>query len=194
MLSPMEGGELAGRLLVATPKIGDPNFDRTVILVLAHGEEGAFGVVLNRPSDREAAELVPAWGDRAAPPSLMFLGGPVAPNAVVALGLATDAAADGVDESEGRQWLFGRMVTIDLNRPPDEIGAGIVSVRLFAGSAGWSPGQLEGEIATGGWWVVDATDTDAVDPDPERLWVAVLRRQPGELAWFAGYPDDASVN
>lgn len=186
----MHGGELTGRLLVATPMIGDPNFSRTVVLVLAHGDEGAFGVVLNRPSQREAAELIPAWGERAAPPSVMFLGGPVAPNAVVALGLV-ESEHPAVDRGEP---VVGRLVTVDLNKPPEEAGPGIGALRLFAGSAGWSAGQLEAEIDSSGWWVVDAQDVDAVGPEPEQLWSAVLARQRGELRWFARYPADASFN
>ena len=186
----MQGGELTGRLIVATPMIGDPNFSRTVVLVLAHGDEGAFGVVLNRPSRRDAAELVPAWGERAAPPSVMFLGGPVAPNAVVALGLAESEGP----ATEGRQPVVGNLVTVDLNRPPEEAGSGIGALRLFAGSAGWSAGQLEAEVESSGWWVLDARETDAVGPTPDRLWSEVLARQRGELRWFARYPIDASFN
>lgn len=186
----MHGGELTGRLLVATPMIGDPNFSRTVVLVLAHGDEGAFGVVLNRPSQREAAELIPAWGERAAPPSVMFLGGPVAPNAVVALGLV-ESEHPAVDRGEP---VVGRLVTVDLNKPPEEAGPGIGALRLFAGSAGWSAGQLEAEVEEGAWWVIDALPADAFDGEPEQLWTRVLRRQGPPLAFAASYPEDPTLN
>jgi putative transcriptional regulator len=65
---------------------------------------------------------------------------------------------------------------------------------MFAGSAGWAPRQLEDELAEGAWWVVDAEPADVTDSDPDRLWSRVLRRQRGEVAWFANHPEDPSAN
>jgi len=164
---------LTGRLLVATPLIADPNFERTVIQLLAQGSEGAFGVVLNRPSTTSAAELVPGWGERAAPPGVMFLGGPVAPNAVI--GLSADGA-------------------VDLNVDPEETPAAPDRVRLFAGSAGWGFDQLITELEERAWWVIDAEPEDTFTSEPETLWARVLRRQGGTTAWFAHFPDDVRAN
>ena len=164
---------LAGRLLVATPLIGEGTFERTVILLLAHGTEGALGVVLNRPSETPADGIVPGWGERASEPGVMFVGGPVGENAVIGL------------HPGG---------TIDLNVAPDDTDPLPDQVRLFAGSAGWGPGQLEGEIGEGAWWVVDAEPGDAFSAEPTELWPRVLRRQPGVTAWFAVYPPDPMVN
>lgn len=165
--------DLGGSLLVATPLIADGHFERTVVLLLAHGPEGAFGVVLNRPSDVPAGELVPAWGERTIEPGVMFLGGPVAPNAVIGL---------------------HRGGAVDLNTAPDDTVDPPSEVRLFAGSAGWGSGQLEMELAERAWWVVDAGPDDAFTGDPSGLWRRVLRRQPGPTAWFANYPEDLGVN
>lgn len=164
---------LVGRLLVATPIIADPNFERTVVLVLAHGEEGVLGVVLNRPSATDAAELVPGWGERAAPPALMFLGGPVAPNAVIGL---------------------HRGGAVDLNMAPEDTEDPPGSLRLFAGSAGWGAAQLDSELAEQAWWVVDADADDAFTDDPSSLWRRVVARQRGTLAWFAHFPQDVRAN
>ncbi len=169
----MADASLAGRLLVATPLIGDPNFERTVILLLAHEHEGAFGVVLNRPSVTAAAELVPGWGERAAEPGVMFIGGPVAPSAVI--GLHADGA-------------------VDLNVAPEETPDAPERVRMFAGSAGWGFDQLAGELADRAWWVLDAEPEDTFTSEPETLWAQVLRRQPGPTAWFAHFPTDLRAN
>jgi putative transcriptional regulator len=176
-----------GRLLVATPLIGDPNFERTVVLLLAHLDAGAFGVILNRPSDTTVDEVVGEWAPWAAPPGAVFLGGPVGPSAVVGLGRC-DAPLEGFEP------LVGAVGTIDLNRPPEPGDPQPEAVRLFAGSAGWASGQLEDELAEGAWWLVDADADDVLTRDPSSLWPRVVRRQPGRVAWFANHPGDTSVN
>ena len=179
---------LTGRLLVATPVLGDPNFDRTVVLVLDHGEDGAVGLVLNRPSDTSVGEPLPEWDDVAAFPSVIFVGGPVAQTAVIGL-----ARGDG-ESAEGWRPLVGGVGIVDLGSSPDHTATHIEDLRLFAGYAGWGEGQLEAEIGAGAWFVVDAHADDALSPDPERLWTDVLRRQRGRLAMFAHFPDDPSSN
>ncbi len=178
-----------GRLLVATPELGDPNFDRTVVLLLEHTPEGAVGVVLNRPSGTPLTEAGADWGGwdvYAAPPDVVFVGGPVARTAVIAVARTLDGKTDGF------QPILGDDVGIvDLAvAPPD----GVEAVRLFAGYAGWGGGQLEGEIAAGGWFVLDARPGDPLSPAPEELWGEVLRRQGGRLALFADCPPDPSLN
>ena len=164
---------LTGRLLVATPALRDPNFERTVVLMLAHSSEGALGVVINRPTATQASELIPGWGERAATPGVMFLGGPVGQNGVIGL------------HPGG---------TVDLNVPPEDTVDAPDTLRLFAGSAGWGAGQLEDELSEGAWWVFDAEPDDPFVPIPDELWSTVLRRQTGVTAWFALYPDDPMVN
>jgi putative transcriptional regulator len=177
-----------GRLLVATPTLGDPNFDRTVVLVLEHTEEGAVGVVLNRPSATDLDEAGADWGgwdELAAAPAVVFMGGPVSRNAVICLGHATEPEVDGYQE------LLPPLGLLDLAGPPK---GGVKAIRLFAGYAGWGEGQLESEIAEGAWFVVDAEPDDALTEDPEELWAHVLRRQPGRLSLFAACPPDPSTN
>jgi len=180
---------LTGRLLVAAPNLGDPNFHRTVVLVLDHSEEGALGLVLNRPSATALAEPLPDWHDRAAPPAVVFVGGPVRPESAICI-----ARSDAVGGSDGWQPLFARLGTLDLGRPPAEVGVVIDRLRVFAGYAGWGSEQLEGEIAAGAWWVVDADPDDALDAEPRQLWRTVLRRQRGALAAIANFPADLTVN
>ena len=177
-----------GHLLVATPLIGDPNFERTVVLLLAHSDDGAFGIVLNRPSATAVGEVVADWSPWAAPPDTVFLGGPVGRDAVVGMGRCEGAPLSGF------QPVVGPVGTLDLNDPPTPAGEGPSGVRLFAGSAGWAGGQLEDELAEGAWWLADAHPDDVLTAEPEGLWSRVLRRQPSKVAWFANHPGDPTVN
>ncbi|HMK11795.1 MAG TPA: YqgE/AlgH family protein [Acidimicrobiales bacterium] len=179
---------ITGRLLVASPMLGDPNFARTVVLMLAHGDEGALGLVLNRPSDVDVGAVLPdVWRAVAPDPSVLFVGGPVASDAVI--GLARVAGG-----GEGFVPVTGGLATVDLERAPQSIGEGVAAARVFAGHAGWGPGQLEGELTVPGWIVVDAEEGDAFTDDPDGLWRAVLARQPGRLAWLANFPDSLLSN
>ncbi|HVC71875.1 MAG TPA: YqgE/AlgH family protein [Acidimicrobiales bacterium] len=187
-----EPDDLTGRLLVASPRLGDPNFERTVIIVLDHGPEGALGVVLNRPTGLPVDEILDPWREHAlaAPPGVVFRGGPVSPDAVI--GLAR-TEADEIDESRWRIVLDG-VGTVDLAVAPDEQPVVVCAVRMFAGYAGWSPDQLEEELAEGAWIVIDAVIDDVFSPEADALWHDVLQRQGGKLAWLASYPPHPSVN
>lgn len=181
---------LTGRLLVALPALADSNFDGSVVLMIEHRPgEGSIGIVLNRPSGLDVAEPLPEWDLVAVGPSVVFVGGPMAPDSAIGL-----ARSDIVESGNGWQPLSNGLGTVDLERSPDEIGPGVQEVRVFAGYAGWSAGQLEGEIAAGAWVVVGAETSDALSTDPEGLWRKVLRRQPGRLAWLANLSPDPSLN
>jgi putative transcriptional regulator len=181
---------LKGRLVVATPALPDPNFDRTVVLLLAHSEEGAAGVVLNRPSDMHVSEPLPKWDRLAAEPAVVFVGGPVGPGGAICLAVGTPAGVLGV----GWTPLDIGLGTLDLEQDPDDIGAGIEAIRVFAGYAGWGAGQLEREIAAGAWFVIPARTADVVSEEPLGLWKQVLRREGGRLAIVAAFPADPELN
>lgn len=179
---------------MATPPLGDPNFDRTVVYMLDHTEIGAVGVVLNRIDDGDADldefDIAPlaAWLPLLAPPASVFAGGPVGEDSLIAVAAGTGAhpeAWGALTESVG---------TVDLALAPDEVAERIDRVRIYRGYAGWGPGQLDAEIAVGGWMVFDAEDDDVFTDAPGDLWRRVLRRQGGRLAWIAGAPDDLSAN
>lgn len=181
---------LAGRLLVATPALEDPNFDRTVVLVLQHDDvDGAMGLVLNRPSGLPLEDELGDWGALAAPPDEVFIGGPVQPEVAIALGWMTEGAL----VPEGVQPVMDRLAVVDLRRSPDDV-PGLVAVRVFAGYAGWGVGQLEDEIAEGAWFTLDADPWDPATSDPDTLWHAVFRRQPDRLRMLATYPEDPTTN
>jgi putative transcriptional regulator len=179
----------AGRLLVATYRLIDPNFSRAVILLLDHDEDGALGVVINRPTELPLSAVLPGWSEAVVAPPLLFTGGPVSVESALAIGLA---AGDGPDESFKR--LTGDFGLVDLDAEPYEVLDGLVGVRVFSGYAGWEAGQLEYEIEEGSWYVVEALTTDVLNPRPTDLWRTVLRRQPNELAYLATLPDDPTLN
>jgi putative transcriptional regulator len=180
-----------GRLLLATPPLEDPNFDRTVIYILEHHDEGALGVVLNRPSPEELGEPLDAWADLQSDPSLVFVGGPVEPDALIALA-RTLQPLDEADEHLAP--LSGDLASADLAADPLDVIPSISALRVFRGYSGWGPGQLEGEIEAGAWLVLDPDPEDVFTPAPDELWRSVLRRQPGRLSWLAGAPDDLAAN
>jgi putative transcriptional regulator len=185
----------AGRLLVATPLLADPNFKRAVVLIVEHEvTEGTLGIVLNRPSTVGLGQVLEQWTDLATDPSVVFRGGPVSPNSALALALVP-----GKDEPVGWRALDGapslaRLGLLDLDTPPRLLATAIQSLRVYAGYAGWSPGQLEAEIDEGAWYVLGAEPGDVFASDPARVWRNVLRRQEGDLAFLATYPDDPGLN
>lgn len=174
-----------GKLLLANPEMRDPNFYRSVVLLFEHTEQGAFGVVLNRPTDEPAADHVSAWADLLADPPVVFIGGPVRNE--IAVGVA-----EWPDPPEEWSSLFAEIGFIDLTEPPG-LDAAPKRVRVYSGYSGWDAGQLEVELAIDSWFILDPLVED-VFGDPTDLWKKVLRRQPGRLQLYAQYPHDLSDN
>ena len=178
---------LRGQLLVAGPSLLDPNFRRTVVLLGEHGEDGAMGLVLNRVSEVTVADAVPPIADLVGDGELVHVGGPVQPQAVVVL-------ADFVEPHRA-----GALVLDTIGFLPgdvdDEADLGeLRSVRVYAGYAGWGPGQLEDELEEQSWVVLPARASDVFTTAPDALWSEVLRRQGGALGVLALLPEDPHVN
>ncbi len=181
---------LAGRLLVATPALTDPNFHRTVVLICLHDENGAFGLVLNRPLDDEpVVDVLPGFAEQAIAPACLFAGGPVSEDAGVAL-----ARVPAGERSRALTPVVGQVSLVSLELAAVEPLPPAATLRLFRGYAGWGGGQLEGEVQGGSWFVVESTVDDAFTPEPAHLWQRVLRRQAGRLAMFAHFPTDPRAN
>jgi putative transcriptional regulator len=180
---------LRGKLLVATPALVDPNFDRTVILLLEHGTDGALGIVLNRPTATPVVEAVPDWAALASAPAVVYLGGPVGIGTVIAL-----ARSHTDDAPPGTERVLDRLVAVDLSSDPEILGPELAAVRVWTGYAGWAPRQLDDELAQNAWFVLDAVESDVTTAAPEILWRSVLSRQPGTLGWFSNFPDDPARN
>ncbi len=179
-----------GSLLIAAPTMNDPNFARTIVLLLDAGHDGALGVVLNRPTDLGVAEVLGGWAEVVSGPDVLFQGGPVETES--ALAVARVAADD--EEPVGWRRAFANTGLVDLDAPVELISAAVSRLRIFAGYSGWEAGQLEGEIAEGAWYVVPAEEYDAFADDPAGLWARVLRRQGGQLAMLATMPSEPTLN
>ncbi|HWN22574.1 MAG TPA: YqgE/AlgH family protein [Gaiellaceae bacterium] len=177
----MDGESLKGSLLVATPALVDPNFRRTVVLVAEHGEAGAMGVVLNRPSETAVAEAIPELVSLAGDEEPVFVGGPVAVDSLLAL-------AEVEEPDETLELVVGAVAFVQDPEVPALRG------RIFVGYAGWSPGQIEAELDEESWVVVPAEPDDVFSEDPDELWSSVLRRQGGPLALLSSMPPDPSLN
>ncbi|MBZ5737455.1 YqgE/AlgH family protein [Nocardioides mangrovi] len=180
----------AGMLLVATPALLDPNFVDTVVLLLDVDDQGALGVVLNRPSVIRVGDVLDAWAGAVDEPDVLFQGGPVGPEGALAVAVLRDAA----DVPVGFRAVEGALGLVDLDTPVELLEGSLAGLRIFAGYAGWGAAQLDGEIEEGSWYVVPAEAADAFRDDPAELWRDVLRRQPGEMAWHSTRPFDPELN
>jgi len=181
---------LVGQLLVATPALQDPNFERTVVLLVGNEPSGSLGVVLNRATEVPVAEVLGDWSLLAQEPAVLFEGGPVQPEAAIALGwMRSD---QGVPASF--KPFSGRLGTLDLGADPEPLVQRLDGMRVFAGYSSWGPGQLNDEIDDGAWMVFDSLPSDPFASRPEDLWSMVWRRQGGLLAAVATFPADPSHN
>ena len=180
----------AGRLLIASPILVDPNFARSLVLLLDVGEDGALGVVLNRPSDVPVGGVLEEWASAVGLPDVLFSGGPVEPQAALAVGTLVDPASP----PAGWRPLFGASGLVDLDAEAGVVRAELSGLRIYAGYAGWGLGQLEAEIEEGSWYVVPADASDLHCTEPDQLWARVLRRQPGRLALLTTLPADPELN
>ena len=179
---------LRGKLLIASPALIDPNFHRTVILIAEHTGEGAMGLVLNRPAETLVADVVPDLSELADDGAPVYFGGPVASDSVIVLAE--------FDEPE----LAGVLLDDDLGFVGSEaseagdLAGGVRRARIYAGHAGWGPGQLEGELEEESWIIEPPQREEIFSEDADGLWSAVLRRKGREYALLATMPPDPSVN
>jgi putative transcriptional regulator len=177
---------LQGHLLIAGPALVDPNFWRTVVLVGEHSDEGALGVVLNRASETTVAESVPELAVLAEDLGAVHLGGPVQPSAIVVL-------AEFAEPEDAGSLVLDSVGFLPSEVDPAALGE-LRRARVFAGYAGWGPGQLDDELAEGSWIVEPAVPDDVFTDDPDGLWSAVLRRKGGPFSVLASMPPDPNRN
>ncbi|MGH3133105.1 MAG: YqgE/AlgH family protein [Gaiellaceae bacterium] len=177
---------LKGQLLIAGPGLLDPNFHRTVVLVGEHSPEGALGVVLNRASETTVDEAVPELTTIVDGLEPVHVGGPVQPSAIVVL-------ADFVEPDRAGSLVVDSVGFLPSETEPAEIGE-LRRARVFAGYAGWGPGQLDGELEEGSWIVEPALAEDVFTIEPGELWSGVLRRKGGPFGVLALMPLDPSLN
>jgi putative transcriptional regulator len=178
---------LTGQLLLASPSLRDPNFARAVVLIGVHNDEGAMGVVLNRPSEVTVAEAVPQLEHAVADSEPVYVGGPVQPSSIVYL-------AEFLDPSPAGLLVLGRIGFPAPDADIDELTENTSRGRVFAGYAGWGEGQLDEEVDQGDWIAQVALPQDVFTDMPQALWSAVLTRKGGGYALLARMPADPSVN
>ena len=177
--------------------MADSHFHRSVIYLLEHDDKGALGLAIDHASQMPVAEALPSWADHISEPDRFFIGGPVAPEAVIALGQIDDLELlrDVQDLHENGFTSINKAIgTVNLHLDPSDLSLQFTGIRLFSGYCGWSPRQLETEIDSGSWFVVETQGTDLFTPEPELLWQRVLRRAPGRVRIFANYPKYPSAN
>jgi putative transcriptional regulator len=179
---------LRGKLLLAAPALKDPNFDRTVVFIAEHSEDGAMGLVLNRPSEAPVVDAIPDLTWVADGDELVYVGGPVAPNGVIVLAEWTDPSQAVVLVDDDLGFVPGDVEDTDL------LADAVRRARVYAGHAGWGPGQLEDELAEEAWIVEAPLREELFSEDPEGLWAAVLRRKGREFALLSTMPPDPSLN
>ena len=179
---------LRGKLILAGPMLKDPNFDRAVVLITEHTDEGAMGLVLNRPSEATVGEAVPDLDWVTDPGDTVYVGGPVAPNGVIVL-------AEWIDPGQAVVLVEADLGFVPGDADdPDALAAAIGRARVYAGHAGWGPGQLEDELAEEAWIVEPPRRDELFSDDAEGLWAAVLRRMGREFALLSTMPPDPSLN
>jgi putative AlgH/UPF0301 family transcriptional regulator len=181
-----------GSLLVAMPALTDPTFAGTVVYVLDHSDTGTLGVVLGRPSQVEIRDVLPGWCDLAVEPAVFHVGGPCETDTALCLATSTP---DRAQASSGLRRVAGTVHLVDLDGDAAAVAGAIDGLRVFAGYAGWSAGQLAGEIAEGAWACVPGRPSDVLSPvgGPE-LWRHVMGRQGGRFAVLSTAPADPSAN
>ena len=181
---------LRGKLLIAGPTLLDPNFARSVVLVGEHNEDGALGVVLNRPSDTSVSEAVPDLVELLDGDEPIHVGGPVQSSAVLVLAEFEEPEPVATMVMDG----VGFLALEDEDEQDPRETPPLVRARVFAGYAGWGPGQLESELERDDWIIEAASPDDVFDEDPSSLWTRALDRKGGQYRLVARMPLDPSLN
>ena len=183
----MDHDPLTGQLLVASPSLFDPNFRRSVVLVVQHSDEGAIGIVLNQPSEATVVEVEPELAPLVEDDETVYVGGPVDDEAVVIL-------AEFDDPAEAAAVVLGDIGFVSGDADFELVGASTRRARIYIGLAGWGAGQLEDELSGDDWIVAPALERDVFPSPDDDLWAAVLRRRGGQYELLARMPLDPSMN
>jgi putative transcriptional regulator len=179
---------MKGQLLIAGADLFDPNFRRTVVLVTEHNDEGALGLVLNRPAEATVADAVPGLAPLVDDGEPVFVGGPVDPQSLLVL-------AEFDDPEESAATVFEDIGFVRGDADITLAAAATRRARVFAGYAGWGAGQLDQELEANGWIVATARREDVFGEGNGELWSDVVRRQGGRyFKLLATMPLDPSQN
>ena len=177
---------LKGKLLISGPGLFDDNFRHTVVLLGAHDDAGAVGVVLNRPLDVTLEEAVPTLAEVAGRAERLFQGGPVEPTQAVLLADVADPSTLDVQVLGSVGFLTGEVSYA--------VRPAVRRARVYIGHAGWGPGQLEVELEAGAWIIEPATADDIFTSAPDALWRRILERKGPPYTTMARIPYDPRSN
>jgi putative transcriptional regulator len=161
-----------GKFLVASRKLRDPNFAQTVVLLLEYDRDGALGLVINRPTELKLSRLLPditALQERADP---VYYGGPVSPTQMLVL-LRSSNQPEGAHPVFENVYVSSNRTALErlIEDPESE-----EKFRVYAGYAGWTSGQLDGEVSAGGWHVFEADAEAVFDKEPSGIWPDLIRQ------------------
>jgi putative transcriptional regulator len=177
---------LTAHILISSASLYDPNFRHTVVLIGSHDDEGAVGVILNRPTEVLVADAVPPLADLAGVDAKLFEGGPVQPTQPVLLAELRDSDRVDLPVLGSIGFLTGEI--------EETLRPSILRARVYAGYSGWGAGQLEAELAADAWIVEPARAEDVFTDQPDSLWRRILERKGGEYRRIAMVPKDPRVN
>lgn len=180
----------AGDLLISGSGLTTGIFAHSVVYLLDCDEDSALGVVINQPSQLDMTQILPQWVHLMTPPQCIFQGGPVSPNGAICVARVQQPH----EEPPGWRPVRGATGLLHLDTPVELVHGAYSDLRVFAGYAGWGPGQLESEIIRGDWVHALARESDVFGSDPATLWRRVLRRQNGTEALLSTMPDDENLN
>jgi putative transcriptional regulator len=177
----------SGKLIIAEPFLGDPNFDRSVVLICEHSKSGSFGLVLNQATESQLSDVV----EDLYPEFPLYIGGPVEQNTLHYIHRLGDLIEDSVNLGNGLYWsgdfeTIKSLINIGTIQPQD--------IRFFLGYSGWGKDQLNDEYAQN-TWIVSNTDAELIfDNSPKQFWRTVLKRMGGDFKVLSNYPIDPRLN
>lgn len=177
----------AGQVLIAEPFMGDSNFERAVILVCEHNNNGSFGLVLNQVSKHKLHQVIEIDPEEFP----LFIGGPVQTDTLHFIHRLGHIIDDSIALGNGIYWsgnfeMIKSLTNIGVIKPAD--------IRFFLGYSGWGRGQLQSELDQNTWMVSDITATDIFDLEPKNFWRQILKNKGGDYKVLSNYPTDPRLN
>lgn len=189
-MSDVEWEVTAGDLLISSISLDGGIFDHSCVVILDADEFGTLGVIVNKRSETSLERVLPDWVRLTSTPQALYSGGPVSPEGAICLA----ALADEKEEPPGWRRVFGTVGLLHLDTPVEIVEGAYRDLRIYAGYAGWGPGQLHDEMERGLWYPDRARYRDVFGDHPDTLWRRVLRRQPAPVAFYSTWTPDAELN
>ncbi|MFN6947186.1 MAG: YqgE/AlgH family protein [Cytophagaceae bacterium] len=179
---------IKGNILISEPYLGDPDFERTVILLCENNEQGAFGFILNKPT---ILTLDSVWSGIDDYKEMLFMGGPVGQDSLHFIYRNTTPLEGSVEVMDNLYW-GGDYEQLKSLINENKVSAG--DFKFFLGYSGWGEGQLQDELSSNSWIVADASLDDVFCTDPKEMWRGILKKMGGKFKMISNYPTDPRLN